>query len=228
MNLSDRLIHIINMIPECNCLADIGTDHGFIPIYSVMNNIAQRAIATDINEGPIKVACKNVNKYGLRDKIETRVGPGLSTLNRKESEVIVIAGMGGVLISEIIESHIEIARSSKWLILQPVQYPEVLRKYLQSSGFNIVDEDIVKDENKYYYIIKAKKGPSDKYDKEVYYYTGKRLIQRKNPLVREYIRYKINSLNDILSNLSPEGQSTRFEELSSLKKEFEDVLNNID
>lgn len=228
MNLSERLIHIINMIPKCNCLADIGTDHGFIPIYSVLNNISQKAIATDINKGPIKVANKNINRHDLHDKIETRVGAGLSPLNNSEADVIVIAGMGGVLISEIIESGIAIARSSRCMILQPVQYPEVLRKYLLSSGFSIVDEDIVKDENKYYYIIKVENSPSEKYEREVYYYTGKMLIQRRDPLVKEYISYKIKSLGEILSNLSPFEQRKRYEELSFLKKEFEDVLRSIE
>lgn len=225
MNLSERLIHIINMIPKCDCLADIGTDHGFIPIYSIQNNIAYRAIASDINKGPIRVANININKYNLKDKIQTRIGSGLSTLKENEADVIVIAGMGGVLISEIIESHIEIARSSRWLILQPVQYPEVLRRYLLSSGFNIVDEDIVKDENKYYYIIKVENSPSQKYTKEVYYYTGTKLIQKGNPLIKEYIEYKIHSLGNILSNLSPIDQSARYKELISLKKEFEELLN---
>lgn len=227
MNLSERLIHIINMIPKCNCLADIGTDHGFIPIYSIQNNIASHAIATDINNGPIRVANKNINKYDLSDKIETRVGPGLSTLKSKEADIIVVAGMGGVLISEIIEAHIEIAKNSRWLILQPVQYPEVLRKYLLNAGFNIVDEDIVKDENKYYYIIKAEHKQSQKYTKEVYYYTGTRLIEKGSPLIQEYINYKIHSITNILNNLSPTEQHLRYEELNSLKKEFEEVLKTL-
>lgn len=224
MNLSDRLTHIINLIPRCNCLADIGTDHGFIPIYSVLNNIACHAIASDINKGPIKVAKINIDKYNLNDKIQTRIGSGLSTLKMNEADVIVIAGMGGVLISDIIENHINIARCSKWLILQPVQYPEVLRKYLLQTGFNIVDEDIVKDENKYYYIIKAESKKADEYKKEVFYYTGTKLIEKGHPLIKEYILYKIGSLNNILNNLSPIEQSVRYNQILSLRKEFEEVL----
>lgn len=224
MNLSERLTHIINLIPKCNCLADIGTDHGFIPIYSILNNKANHAIASDINKGPIRIAKINIDKYNLNDRIETRIGSGLSTLKEDEADVIVIAGMGGILISEIIESHIAIARSAKWLILQPVQYPEVLRKYLLRSDFNIVDEDIVKDENKYYYIIKAENKKVHEYNKEVYYYTGMKLIEKGHPLIKEYILYKIGSFNNILNNLSPTQQSSRYSEIISLKKEFEDVL----
>jgi tRNA (adenine22-N1)-methyltransferase len=224
MNLSERLIHIIKLIPNCNCLADIGTDHGFIPIYSILNNITNFAIASDINVGPIKIAQMNICKYNLSEKIQTRVGSGLSTLEKNEADVIVIAGMGGILISEIIQSHIEIARNSKWLILQPVQNPEVLRKFLLETGFNIVDEDIVKDENKYYHIIKAENKKSQKYTNEAYYYTGTKLIEKRNPLIKEYINYKIESFNNILNNLSPIEQSSRYKELVSLKKDFEEIL----
>jgi tRNA (adenine22-N1)-methyltransferase len=227
MNLSERLIHIINMIPKCNCLADIGTDHGFIPIYSILNNITNYAIASDINVGPINIAQINIHKYNLSGKIQTRVGSGLSTLEKNEADVIVIAGMGGILISEIIQSHIDIARAANWLILQPVQNPEVLRRFLLEAGFNIVDEDIVKDENKYYHIIKAENKPSQKYTNEAYYYTGTKLIEKGNPLIREYIIYKIESFNNILNNLSPIEQSSRYEELVSLRKDFKEVLKNM-
>jgi tRNA (adenine22-N1)-methyltransferase len=213
------------MIPTCNCLADIGTDHGFIPIHSIINNITSHAIASDINIGPIRIAEININKYNLADKIQTRVGPGLSTLKENEADVIVIAGMGGILISEIIEAHIDIAREAKWLILQPVQYPEVLRKFLLETGFNIVDEDIVKDENKYYHIIKAENKKSQKYANEAFYYTGTKLIEKGNPLIKEYIVFKIDTFNNILSNLSPTEQHSRYEELVSLKKDFEEVLD---
>ena len=178
MNLSERLIHIIKLIPKCNCLADIGTDHGFIPMYSIINNIATHAIASDINKGPIRIAEINIDKYNLSGKIQTRIGPGLS----------------------------------------------ILRRFLVETGFNIVDEDIVKDENKYYHIIKAENKSSQKYINEAYYYTGTKLIEKGNPLIKEYIIYKIKSFNNILNNISPIEQSSRYEELVSLKKDFEEIL----
>lgn len=227
MNLSERLIHIIKLIPRCNCLADIGTDHGFIPIYAVMNNITAQAIASDINKGPIRIAKININKFNLKDKIQTRIGSGLSILKENEADAIVIAGMGGILISDIIKCHINIARSSRWLILQPVQNPEVLRRFLLENGFNIVDEDIVKDENKYYHIIRAENNLSEKYTNEAYYYTGTKLIEKGNPLIKEYINYKIGSFTNILNNLSPTEQASRYEELVSLKKSFEEILINL-
>jgi tRNA (adenine22-N1)-methyltransferase len=186
--------------------------------------MADRAIASDINEGPIIAAQRNIKRYSLTDRIETRIGPGLSTLSKNEADVIVIAGMGGVLIADILDEGIDIARTAESLILQPVQYPEVLRKYVIGSGFKIVDEDIVKEDKKYYHIIKMVNEVSSKYSKEVYYYTGEKLIEKGHPLIKEFIEYKINRFESILKGLSPLEQSDKYNEFTNLKKEFEDVL----
>ncbi|MCX7883875.1 MAG: class I SAM-dependent methyltransferase [Caloramator sp.] len=224
MKLSERLNGIVNMIPECRCLADIGTDHGFIPIYTVMNNICDRAIASDIKEGPLKVAKKNIELYGLIDKIELRKGSGLKVLRKDEADIIVIAGMGGYTISSLIDDEIEKAKSVKYLILQPAKYPEVLRKYLFASGFKIYDEDLVKDDNKYYHIIKVTEGLNNLYEKEADYYLGLKLIEKRHPLLKDYINFKIKEFNKILKELSLENQSKRYNEVQNLIKEFEDVM----
>jgi tRNA (adenine22-N1)-methyltransferase len=132
--------------------------------------------------------------------------------------------MGGVLISDIIKEGIDVARTAECMILQPVQYPEVLRKYIIDSGFKIVDEDIVKEDNKYYHIIKIVNGTSPVYDKEAYYYTGLKLLEKGHPLIREFIEYKISRIDAILKGLCPIVQSDKYKEFTELKKEFEDVL----
>jgi tRNA (adenine22-N1)-methyltransferase len=223
MNLSERLNCISKIIPKCKCLADIGTDHGYIPIYTVSNGICDYAIASDIKKGPIIIAKKNICKHNLENKIETRVGPGLSVLKIGEADVILICGMGGNLISEILRENKLIAESADCLILQPVQYPEELRKYLIKSNFCIVDEELAFEDNKYYHIIKVKKGKSLGYDKEVYFYTGLQLIKKKHPLINDYIDFKINQLNNILEELNNSTQAERRFTVEKLKKEFEDV-----
>lgn len=223
MILSKRLEHIAKLIPECRCLADIGTDHGYIPIYSVLNRISERAIASDINTGPLESARLNIKHYGLNDKIDTRIGPGLSTIAEGEADVIVIAGMGGTLIGDIIKEHIQVSRKSMCLILQPVQYPEALRKELIGSKFKIVDEDMVKDDNKLYHIIKIENGEELPYEKEVYYYTGKILIEKGHPLLREYLHNKISVFSKIISQLNKEEQSERYSQFRKLLGEFQEV-----
>jgi tRNA (adenine22-N1)-methyltransferase len=224
MNLSERLQHIAGMIPECNRLADVGTDHAYIPIHTTMKKISSTAIASDINKGPIKLAQSNIRKYGLSDKIETRVGPGLTVLKQGEADVVLIAGMGGNLIADILNDSLEVARSTKHLILQPVQYPEVLRKYLIASGFSIIDEDLVKDENKYYHIMKVVNEPSEPFEKEAYYYIGVKLIEKKHPLLKDLLEHKLNLFYKILSQISPEDQPQKYEEIEGLRIDFEDVM----
>lgn len=224
MNLSERLQHIVEMIPKCNCLADVGTDHAYVPIHATLNNISNTAIASDINKGPIKLAQSNIRKNGLSNKIETRIGPGLTVLNQGEADVILIAGMGGNLIADILNDSLEVARGTKHLILQPVQYPEVLRKYLITSGFSIADEDLVKDENKYYHILKVINEPSKPFEKESYYYIGAKLIEKKHPLLKDYLEFKLNLFNRILNQISSEDQPQRYEEVEELRKDFEDVI----
>lgn len=222
--LSRRLEHIAGLIPRCQCLADIGTDHGYIPIYSVLNRISERAIASDINIGPIESARLNIKRYGLTDKIETRIGSGLSTIDKGEADVIVIAGMGGALIGDIIKENLQVSKESRCLILQPVQYPEILRKHLIENKFKIIDEDMVKDENKLYHIIKTESGEEGRYEKEAYYYTGKVLIEKGHPLLREFLHNKISVLSKILSQLSEKEQPERYNEVHKLLGEFQEVV----
>jgi tRNA (adenine22-N1)-methyltransferase len=224
MNLSERLISIAKFIPKCRCLADIGTDHGYIPIYILLNNISEKAIAGDIKKGPVAIAKKNISSYKLEDKIETRIGSGLSVLKKSEADVILIAGMGGNLIADIIEEHLDIASAADCLILQPVQYPEVLRKYLSKANFVILDEELANEGNKYYHIIKAKKGIGNEYEKEVYYYTGLSLIKKRHPLLIKYLNHKIHRINIIIKELLNSNNIERRNELVKLKDEFEEVV----
>lgn len=224
MNISQRLKSIVDMTDRCNCLADIGTDHGYIPIYAIEKNICNTSIASDINKGPIKIALKNIKKYGMLEKIQTRIGPGLSTLSLGEADVIIIAGMGGNLIADIINDDINIAMKADYLIVQPVQYPEVIRKYLSKMNFKILDEDLVKDENKYYHIIKAKYGDGDKYSNEAEHFMGLRLIEKKHPLLKSYIEYKLNRIDEILSQMSSNTVSTKYKELKNQELHFKEVL----
>lgn len=214
---------IAKFIPPCQCLADIGTDHGYIPIYTVLNGVSKQGIASDIKAGPVSIAKKNIMSYKLENRIETRIGSGLSVLKMGEADVILISGMGGNLISDIIQENMEIAMSADYLILQPVQYAEELRKYLSCSGFKIIDEELAKDGNKYYHIIKIAKGEADIYNKEVYYYTGLKLINKRHPLVLDYVEHKINGINLILEQLVNSKNSERKNELIELKVEFEEV-----
>ncbi|MFL0195836.1 tRNA (adenine(22)-N(1))-methyltransferase [Clostridium sp. WILCCON 0269] len=202
MEISLRLKTLLNMIDNCECAADIGTDHGYVPICLVKNKICRRAIASDINKGPIEKAKFNVKLHRLEDKIDCRLGKGLSTITPGEADEIVIAGMGGNLIKDIINEDMEVFRRSKSLILQPMQNSQVLREYIYMSGFKILDEELCIDENKFYEIIKIKYDTEIRPVDSIFYEVGEVLIKKKHSLLLKFLENKIHSYNNIILNIN--------------------------
>lgn len=146
--------------------ADIGTDHAYVPIYLVDNGIADNAAATDINEGPLKIAAENVKKYGFEDKISLKLGSGLSPIKEGEFETVIIAGMGGEVIKNILETDLQKAHASQYLVLQPMNSQDLLRRWLSEHGFSIVCEDIAIEGYKVYNLIVAENGDGYEYKDE--------------------------------------------------------------
>ncbi|NLZ49941.1 MAG: SAM-dependent methyltransferase [Clostridiales bacterium] len=226
MNISDRLTRVANMVDRCKTMADIGTDHGYIPIFLLINGICERAIASDINRGPVQRAEENIKYYGLENKIECRQGPGLSTLKAGEVQTAVIAGMGGHLIISILEEEEIIAHKLESIVLQPVQHSKVLRKYLYENGYKIIDEDLCYDEGKYYEIIKASYDGTNRYLEDIYYEISPLLIEKKHSLLKEYLGKKIHSNDKILCNINEdtEGANKRKEELININEKLKELL----
>lgn len=202
MELSLRLKTICNMINNCKTIADIGTDHGYIPIYLIKNKICEFAIACDINKGPLEKAKENISMEDLEDNISLRLGSGFDMITPGEVNVAIIAGMGGHLIKDLIESGMEVFKSLDYLILQPVQNPDALRKYIYDSGFEVIKEELCIDEKIFYEIIKIRYANKNenikKIENDIFYEVSHDLIKQKHPLVNEFIQYKVNKYNNIL------------------------------
>jgi tRNA (adenine22-N1)-methyltransferase len=179
MELSLRLKKVASLVEKCEIMADIGTDHAYIPIYLVKKGICNKAIASDINKGPVEKAKINVAFEELQNKIECRLGGGLSTVSDGEVDCAIIAGMGGNLIRDIIEEGKDVFKHLKYLVLQPVQNPEVLREYIIKSGYKILDEELCIDENKFYEIIKIKYDNNSVAMDPIFYEIGKKLIEKE-------------------------------------------------
>lgn len=164
--LQGRLYSIVQLIPRGSIVADIGTDHAHIPIYLVKENICPKVIATDINEGPLSQAKKNIKRYQLQNKIETRLGSGLAPLKPNEVDVVIIAGMGGRNIAKIIRDKRDVTESLKFLILQPMTQQVELRYKLFEMGYQIINEIVVREQNRFYEITVVKNSKSViRYDK---------------------------------------------------------------
>ena len=139
MQLSQRLSSVASMVTAGNCLADVGTDHGYVPIYLYERNIIPHAIAMDVNKGPLERATLHIAESGMKEAIETRLSDGLAALKPGEADSVVIAGMGGPLIIRILSTYPEVTDSLKELILQPQsEIPEV-RMWLYEHGYEIIE-----------------------------------------------------------------------------------------
>lgn len=157
--LSTRLQTCLDALKPLQKIADIGTNHAYLPCVGMLDNQLTYAIAADIGVGPLESAKATIKRYGLEAKIETRLGGGLSILAPSEVEGVVVAGMGGKLIVSILDADIPLTTSFKRLVLQPNIDANLVRAWLSNHSFTIIDEKIVLDEGKFYEVIVAE--PTD-------------------------------------------------------------------
>ena len=230
MELSNRLNWIISKLDKCETIMDVGTDHGYIPIYLIKNNIAKKVIASDINKSPLEKAKINAKLENISDKIDLRLGGGLEPLNLNEAQVVIIAGMGGNLIRDILENDIDKVNNLEYLVLQPAQNPEVLREYLYKNNYEILDEDLCLDEGKYYELFKVRYKKGDYINLEpIFYEISPVLLNKKSDILKEYIEDKIRNYkkisNFILDNT--EHAISRKNELKEKIKRLEDLKKNL-
>ena len=140
--IDERLKSIAEMVDRQGTLLDVGTDHGYLPVYLVKSGKIKAAIASDVSRGSLAKAAQEVAKQKLESSIETRLGSGLEVIGENDKiDTIVIAGMGGILISELIDKRLDyIRKNSIDLIVQPVQSPESVSSYFHEYGFEITAE----------------------------------------------------------------------------------------
>lgn len=158
MQISKRLQAVADMVTSGSWVADIGTDHAYIPIFLAENGIIPRAIAMDVNAGPLARARAHIEAHGLSEKIETRLSDGLTALAPGEADCIVIAGMGGPLTIRILTEGKDRLAGCRELILQPQSEIRLVRAYLEQKGWRIVREEMVCEDGKYYSMMRAVPG----------------------------------------------------------------------
>lgn len=227
MKLTDRLLKIASLVSEGKKVADIGTDHGYIPVYLLNEGKVPFAILADVNKGPLENARKEVRQNKLLEKVDLRLGSGIEVLEQGEVDEVIIAGMGGILISELLEAKPNVAHSVERLILQPMQAQKELRKYLLNNGYEIINEVLVKEDFRIYEIIVTQyTGKNTSVEDEIYFEIGEKLIENQDPLLEEFINKKIFMYNSILQKLEgKEGQS--IEEKRKESQVLIDKLENL-
>lgn len=225
IKLSPRLQIAADMVREGSNVADIGTDHAFLPVYLILCGKCGKAVAADVKKGPLMHAGETVGQYELSDKISLRLSDGLDNVNENEADDIVIAGMGGILISKIISRAEWLKNGNKQLILQPMTHSENVRKYLCENGYSIIRERAVREDNHLYCIINAKYTGSVQHKNDVYYYVGE-LPGCGDNAANEFILKQAKRIGKHADGLSK--KSEKPSEISYLRKLSEDIRSSIE
>ena len=228
MQLSKRLSSVAWMVTVGNCLADVGTDHGYVPIYLYERNRIPRAIAMDVNKGPLERAKVHIEEYGFQEAIKTRLSDGLAALNAGEADSVVIAGMGGPLMIRILSAYPEVTASLKELILQPQSEISEVRIWLYEQGYEIVEEHMVYEDGKYYPMFKAVKTSEGKKLSDLEYKFGRLEVLKEKDVLKAFLQREVSGKNAILEKLSKEQTEKslgRIEEIKALITDFERMLS---
>lgn len=200
MELSKRLEMVASMATAGNRIADIGCDHAHTSIYLVEQGKTSRVIAMDINEGPLLRAKENVRLYGCEAYITLRLSDGMEALSPGEADTLLLSGMGGGLMVQILSARPDVLKTVAELVLQPQSELERVRRFLHGNGFQITREEMLTEDGKHYTALCAKPG-KEHYDREVYYRYGKLLLEQKNASLFAFLSYGLEHFAQVEKGL---------------------------
>ena len=231
MILDTRLRAAADMVPHGARLADIGSDHAYLPIALCLENKIEYALASDINEGPVRAAIANIHKNGLTDRIKAIRADGLDKTREFDADCITILGMGGELIVSILDKAEWVKSGNITLVLQPMTHPEILAKYLAGQGFEVIDETIVMDggrDDRIYRIISAKFDGKVRELTEGEALIGRKNVERGDEITAAYIRKNIRILETRIEGRNKAGADATAEiALADELREFLERKNEI-
>ena len=201
------------MVTDGNRLADIGTDHGYIPIYLCQTGKIPSALAMDIGKGPLQQAQTHIAEHGLSEQIKTRLSDGMSALQFGEADTILIAGMGGGLVMKILSEGAEKLTGKEELILQPQSEIALVREFLRVRNFQILNEDMILEDGKYYPMMKVSQQKAAEQTKilpqEVADAFGPVLLQKRHPVLKEWLERELRTTNSVIEQLSAQPDHER-------------------
>ncbi len=234
MKLTPRLIAIAKMIPEGSRVGDVGSDHGYLVAHLVTHHLVSKAIASDISQGPIDNAISTLKEEKLEDQIEVRFGGGLDPYTRGEIDIAVIAGMGGMLIRDILIDRTDFAKQLDFLILQPMTQQPELRRWLLENGFEIFNELNIREGSKYYEIFCIRKGVTTLVD-PIQYEIGfrKPVSEMKTASLKAYIEFlhhkikKYEKIKKEIEHRGSDGSAQTLQQVSHKLQKIEEVLRDV-
>lgn len=212
ISIDDRLKDIASLVDDCTCIADIGTDHGYLPIYLIQINKAKKAYASDVAILPLNKAKENIEKYNLNEVITPILCSGLEKIP-SDANCVIMAGMGANLIVEIIKNR---KYDYPTMILQANLNVDYLRRYLSENNFKIIDEKITYANKKFYEIIKVTSG-SETLDEKQIKYGPINLINKSDLFIKKWA-FILKKYKNIINEFKGSN-----DELERLKKEIDDI-----
>lgn len=218
VKLNKRLLLVAEKVLANSEVLDVGCDHALLDIYLIQNKLCKRAVASDIKEGPIACAKKNIQKYGLSSVIETRVGSGIQTID-ENIDTIVISGMGGLNMNGILKYYPNLLKNVRRIILSPNNYVVEVREEISKLGFSLIDEDLVEDGKYIYPVLVFEKGKSSFKRRE--YVFGPILLQKKGPLFRKYLEEQKKAKEFIAESMPKKYFFRRY----TLKRQIKELCN---
>lgn len=227
MILSPRLEAIARCVPQGSRVLDVGTDHGYIPVWLVENHRVKGAIASDVSPESLEKARQSVAARNLAGRIDTRLGSGLTVIGPGECDGVIMAGMGGYLIRDLLAETPPSRLKDLWLVLQPMNNGALVRHFLEDHHYRIVKEKFVCDRDIIYEVITAYPGEMTITD-QMDYIIGFGPAREPSPVFGRFVREKIADEKKILNYL-PDIQSKRVKQQEEQSKErirlLEEVLN---
>ena len=231
LKLSKRLEAVASYIPKGSILADIGSDHGYLPCYAYLQGMIEKGIAGEVVEGPFQSAVQQVRKTELDHAIEVRKGDGLEVISPNEVTCITIAGMGGTLIQSILEKGKEKLAGVQTLILQPNIGAKKIREWLLENGWELIAEQILLEDGRIYEILVAERGESQKpytFNKGAYLLVGPFLAKEKNDVFVQKWTHELAHWEKIVAQLEvaakTEANEAKMKELGENIRFVEEVL----
>lgn len=215
MDISKRLQAVAGLV-RCRRMADIGTDHGYVPLYLYEQGRIDHGLACDLNKGPLEKAKENIAAMGAGAAIETRLGSGLTPVQPGEVESVVIAGMGGMLICRILRESEAVAKSLQEWILSPQHDLDAVRQMVWDFGFSIDEEIMVKEDGKYYHILRCVPGEEGEKSTAARFYGG-RLLEKQDPVLWEELTREEAQYEKVAEGLRQSGTPKAAERLAEIE-----------
>ena len=219
VSLDERLSMVASMVRRGSRVADIGTDHAYLPVHLVQAGICPGGIAADIRSGPLDAARRTVTEAGLADAIALRLGDGLAPVEADEADDIVIAGMGGETIAEILSATDWVKDTRLQLVLQPMTRAEELRRWLLTNGFSVTKERLVRDGHRLYPVMTAAYTAAEPETDEYVFYAGFFADEEGRP----YREQMAEHLTRRAAGLHHGGEEPRAAELSAIAERLRNV-----